>query len=56
MKKKKTAKKLNLSKETLTALDLEKVEPVAGLAHCPQESNVICSIMHTCVSCRATEA
>ncbi len=41
MKKKKTAKKLNLSKETLTALDLQDLEPVAGQAACP-ESRVIC--------------
>ena len=39
----KNAKKLSLAKETLTALDLENVEPVAGLAaYCPRESAVIC--------------
>jgi len=54
MKKKKNAKKLSLAKETLTALDLKNVEPVAGAAAC-QESNIICSVMHTCVSCQTTE-
>jgi hypothetical protein len=55
MKKKKNAKKLSLSKETLTALDLQNVDRVAaGAADC-QESNVICSVMHTCVSCRLTD-
>ena len=57
MKKKKNAKKLTLAKETLTTLDLENVEPVAGLANfCPKESAVICSVMHTCVSCQTTTA
>jgi hypothetical protein len=54
---KKNAKKLSLAKETLTALDLQNVEPVAGTAaFCPKESAVICSVMHTCVSCQTTEA
>ena len=57
MNKKKNAKKLNLSKETLTTLDLMRVDPAAGAAaYCPQESVVICSVMHTCVSCQNTEA
>jgi len=56
MKKKKPAKKLNLSKETLTALDPENLEPVAGQAVACQESRVICSIIHTCVSCQTTTA
>ena len=57
MKKKKNAKKLTLAKETLTTLDSESLEPVAGAAGtCAQESAVICSIMHTCVSCQNTTA
>jgi hypothetical protein len=56
MKKKKAAKKLNLSKETLTTLDPENLEPVAGHAAACQESRVICSIIHTCVSCQNTTA
>jgi len=54
MKKKKNAKKLTLAKETLTTLDLKAIEQVAGAATC-QESNIICSVMHTCVSCATTE-
>lgn len=59
MNKKKNAKKLNLSRETLSTLDLMSVEPAAGAAaatFCPQESAVICSVMHTCVSCQGTTA
>jgi len=55
MKKKKNTRKLSLAKETLTALDLQNVEPVAGRAGCcPEESIVICSELHTCVSCQDT--
>lgn len=55
MNKKKNAKKLTLAKETLTTLDPEKLQPVAGqAAGCTQESNVICSVMHSCVSCQNT--
>lgn len=56
MKKKQTTKRLSLSKETLTVLDggaLQQAEGAAYHAGC-QESVMICSIMHTCVSCRTT--
>lgn len=57
MKKKKNAKKLSLAKETLIALDLENLEPVAGhAANDCTESIVICSEVHTCVSCQNTTA
>ena len=46
-------KKLSLSKETLTPLEIQSLGGVAAGA-CPQESNQICSIQHTCVSCVAT--
>ena len=55
--KKKSAKKLSLSKETLAVLDPKHLEAVAAAAKptiC-QESVVICSVMHTCVSCQDTE-
>ena len=37
MKKKKSTKKLSFSKETLAALDAERLEPVAGhvAGYCP---------------------
>jgi hypothetical protein len=56
MKKKQTPKRLSLSKETLTVLDsgaLQQAEGAALHAGC-QESVLVCSIMHTCVSCRTT--
>jgi hypothetical protein len=58
VKKQKSAKKLRLAKETLAALDPEKLEPVAGhvAGYCPVESAEICSEVHTCVSCRTTWA
>ncbi|HYG63473.1 MAG TPA: hypothetical protein VEL74_12900 [Thermoanaerobaculia bacterium] len=62
---KKKAKKLGLTRETLTNLNSEAlglagqaaVAPVAGtFFNCPcQESQMICSVMHTCVSCNRTE-
>jgi hypothetical protein len=54
MKKNKDSKRLNLSKETLAILDPKNLEGIAGAAGC-QESRVICSIQHTCVSCQQTE-
>ncbi len=58
--RKKNGRKLNISKETVANLDTAKLQnlPVAGAGHCPQESALICSIQHTCVSCRGgvTEA
>lgn len=54
MKKKKNndRKKLTLARETLSPL--ESLDGVAAGA-CPQESNRICSIQHTCVSCVFTQ-
>ena len=46
-------RKLSLSKETLTPLESQSLGGVAAGA-CPQESNRICSIQHTCVSCATT--
>ena len=55
MKRKNDAKRLTLSKETLRTLDPKSFEGlVKGQAGC-QESHIICSIRHTCVSCRETE-
>jgi hypothetical protein len=57
MKKKQTTKRLSLSRETLTVLDsgvLKQAEGAAALHAGCQESVVICSIMHTCVSCQTT--
>ena len=47
---KKNVKKMNLTRETLKTLDSQSLEAIAAGAGC-QESNVICSIQHTCVSC-----
>jgi hypothetical protein len=48
--KKKSVKKMNLTRETLNTLDSQSLEAIAAGVGC-QESNVICSIQHTCVSC-----
>lgn len=55
-RKKNDRKKLSLSRETLAPLEAKSLETVAGAAviGCPKESNQICSIQHTCVSCVAT--
>jgi hypothetical protein len=52
--KKKNLKKMNLTRETLKTLDSQNLEAIAAGVGC-QESNVICSIQHTCVSCKPTE-
>jgi hypothetical protein len=52
--KKKNTRKLNLSKETLTTLEAKNLTGAAAVG-C-QESRIVCSIQHTCVSCRPTEA
>jgi hypothetical protein len=52
--KKKNTRKLNLSKETLTTLEAKNLAGAAAVG-C-QESRIVCSIQHTCVSCRPTEA
>jgi hypothetical protein len=54
--KKKNARKLTLAKETLTTLEARNLEGIGGGAAICQESNRICSIQHTCVSCVATQA
>jgi hypothetical protein len=54
---KKKNKKLSLAKETLTTLEARNLEGVGGGAPpvgC-QESRMICSIQHTCVSCPITD-
>ncbi len=48
--KKKNTRKLTLSKETLTTLEGKNLAVAGGAVAC-QESNRICSIQHTCVSC-----
>ena len=53
-KNKNEAKRLSLSKETLSILDPKNLEGIAAGA-CG-ESRIICSIVHTCVSCRPTDA
>ncbi|MFL6232895.1 MAG: class I lanthipeptide [Thermoanaerobaculia bacterium] len=53
-RKKNDRKKLSLSKETLAPLEAQSLGGVAAGA-CPLESNRICSIQHTCVSCVATQ-
>jgi hypothetical protein len=53
-RKKNDRKKLSLAKETLTPLENQSLGGVAAGA-CPQESNKICSLLHTCVSCLATK-
>jgi hypothetical protein len=55
MKKKKSErKKMSLAKETLAPLEARSLEGVAGAAVQCQESNRICSVQHTCVSCGIT--
>ena len=51
--KKKNTRKLTLSKETLTTLEGKNLAVAGGAVAC-QESNRICSIQHTCVSCNTT--
>jgi len=52
--KKKNTRKLNLSKETLTTLEAKNLAAVGGAVGC-QESKIVCSIQHTCVSCAVTD-
>jgi hypothetical protein len=60
-RKKNDRKKLSLAKETLAPLQSDRLAGVAGAVAtglacpCPQESNQICSIQHTCVSCVLTQ-
>jgi hypothetical protein len=56
-KQKNTRKKLTLAKETLAPLEASTLGWIGGgAAGCTLESNKICSIQHTCVSCVATQA
>jgi hypothetical protein len=45
---------LNLTRETLTVLDPMRLELAGGAVGC-QESRLVCSIQHTCVSCKPTD-
>jgi hypothetical protein len=54
-KNKNEARRLSLSKETLAILDPKSLEGIAGAAVGCGESRVICSIVHTCVSCQNTD-
>ena len=55
-RKKNDRKKLGLAKETIAPLESQSLETVAGaVTICPKESNQICSIQHTCVSCVYTQ-
>jgi hypothetical protein len=53
--KKKNTRKLNLSKETLTTLEAKNLAVAGGAAVGCQESRLVCSIQHTCVSCRPSD-
>lgn len=57
-KRKKDRKALTLSRETVATLDARSLEELRGGAidPCTKESQVICSVQHTCVSCRNTDA
>lgn len=59
MKKKNNVKKLKLAKETLGVLDPQNLEGLgkgaAAAGGCTKESVMICSVMHTCVSCQNTD-
>lgn len=57
MKKNKSAKKLSLSKETLAVLDPKNLAAIGAQAITTRptfcgESIIICSVIHTCVSCQ----
>lgn len=53
MKKKKNGRKLSLARETLAPLEAKNLAGHVAGGACPQESQKICSILHTCVSCSA---
>ena len=53
--KKKNTRKLNLSKETLTTLEAKNLIGAAAEPVGCQESRLVCSIQHTCVSCRPSD-
>jgi hypothetical protein len=54
-KNKNEAKRLALSKETLAILDPASLSGIAAAAVKCQESVIVCSIIHTCWSCVASE-
>ena len=54
-RKQKDGKRLTLSRETLATLDPKSLEKLMGGKGGCQESHIICSEQHTCVSCE-TEA
>jgi hypothetical protein len=54
-KNKNEAKRLTLSKETVAILDPKNLAGIAAAAVQCQESVMVCSIMHTCWSCPATD-
>jgi hypothetical protein len=53
--KKKNSRKMNLSKETLTTLESRNLAVAGAAAVGCQESRLVCSIQHTCVSCTPTD-
>ena len=53
--KKKNSRKMNLSRETLATLEAKNLTVVGGAAAGCQESRLVCSIQHTCVSCRPSD-
>jgi hypothetical protein len=53
--KKKSTRKMNLSKETLTTLEAKNLTGAAAAPVGCQESRLVCSIQHTCVSCKPTD-
>jgi len=52
--KKKNNRKMNLAKETLATLEARNLAMAGGAAGC-QESRLVCSIQHTCVSCKPSD-
>ena len=52
--RKKIVKKLGVSRETLAVLTPNEAAGAAAGAQC-QESVLVCSIQHTCVSCHPTD-
>ena len=58
-KNKNEARRLSLSRETLSNLDSQSLAGIGGGATagaaCCQESRIVCSIQHTCFSCPYTD-
>ena len=55
MRKKKDIKKLGVNRETLAVLTPRETALAAGGGKPCQESVLVCSIQHTCVSCVYTQ-